>query len=612
MHVAHVLSLPSAEDRRSLYLEGRGGKDDRAVVRTDGTLLVPADSSQGFATYFAAFPASYWVRWAGASVVRLELELSGAGTVRVLHSDAAGTAREVGRADVAARAAVDVPVDGAADGGWLWFEIDAQDDVVLHGARWLVDVAPRREGRVCLAITTVNKPDYCVATLRAIAAAPALREVVETVLVVDQGTRKVADEEGFAEVARELGAQLTVIDQGNLGGSGGFSRGMLETLDRPGCDAVMLMDDDVAVDPEALLRAVRFHRSVVDPVVVGGHMLDYNEPTVLHAFSEVVDQRHFMWGSPDREHERHDLATGPLRDTPWMHERADGQFNGWWMCLIPVTALRAVGLSMPFFLKWDDAEFCLRSGEAGFPTVSLPGAALWHVAWVDKDDTVEWQALLHTRNRVVTALLHAERPRGGALLRDLLATDLKMLLGMRYYPVELHVQALREVLSGPEKLHAELESTVTDARAVGARHPETVRHAAGEDVFDAAVAGPRAGGGRPKPATRGAQAAFAARSVLGTLRPVPAAARRRPAVALERTQATWWEVPHHDSVLVLAADERSGTWLRRDPATFWRLAAATLGAHLRVAVRWRSLARTWRNAAPGLTSTDAWRRTFGA
>ncbi|GAA1710307.1 glycosyltransferase [Isoptericola hypogeus] len=610
MHVAHVLSLPSAPDRRPLYLEGRDGKDDRAVVRPDGSLLVPADSSQGFATYFAAFPASYWVRWTGATAVRLELELAGAGTVRVLRSDAAGAAREVGRADAAARTAIEVDVTGGADGGWLWFEVDAQDDVVVHGARWLVDAAPRRDGRVCLAITTVNKPDYCLATLEAIAAAPALREVVETVFVVDQGSDKVADRPGFDRVAAELGPQLTVIDQGNLGGSGGFSRGMLETLDRPGCDAVLLMDDDVAVDPEALLRAVRFHRTVTDPVVVGGHMLDYNEPSVLHAFSEVVDQRHFMWGSPEREHERHDLATGPLRDTPWLHARADGQFNGWWMCLVPVAALRAVGLSMPLFLKWDDAEFCLRAGEAGFPTVSLPGAALWHVAWVDKDDTVEWQALLHTRNRVVSALLHARRPRGGALLRDLLATDLKLLLGMRYYPVDLHVRALREVLAGPGRLHAELGSTVADARAVGAAHPETVKHAPGDAAFDAALARRRPGAASPKPEGKAAQAAFAARSVLRTLRPVPAADRRRPSVALERGQATWWEVPRHGSVLVLAGDETSGTWLRREPATFWRLAAATLVAHLRVAVRWRSLSAAWRRAAPGLSAPETWRRTF--
>ncbi|NNU27905.1 glycosyltransferase [Isoptericola sediminis] len=611
MHVANVLSVLDMPDRRALYLEGSAAEDaDRAVVAPDGTVVVPAGTSQGFATYFGAFPASYWVRWTGTTVARLELSLEGAGTVRVSRSAPDGSSAVVATEPVAAELAIDVDVRDAADGGWLWFEVEATDEVRVRSGRWLVDVAPRREGRVSLAITTVNKPDFCHATLSAIAGSPALREVVDTVYVIDQGSDKVVDHPRHAEVARALGDQLTVIDQGNFGGSGGFSRGMLETLES-GADAVMLMDDDVTVDPEALLRAVRFHRSAVDPVIVGGHMLDYYAPTVLHAFSEHVDQRHFMWGSVVREQERHDLATAPLRDTPWLHARADGDFNGWWMCLVPTTVLREVGLSLPFFIKWDDAEYCLRAGEAGFPTVSLPGAALWHVAWVDKDDTVEWQARLHTRNRVVTALLHARRPRGGTMLLDLLATDLKLLLGMRYYPVDLHVRALHEVLDGPLQLHQELERTVADARAIGTEYVETVRHGPGDEVFDAPD---RAAGGQPvapKPEGRARQAWFALRSISRTLRPVSAADRRRPSAVLQRSEAAWWEVPRHDSVLVLSGDGGSGTWLRRDVRTFWRLLVATSVAHLRLALRWRSTAARWRAAAPELASVEAWRRTFG-
>ncbi|WP_402466773.1 glycosyltransferase [Isoptericola aurantiacus] len=606
MHVAHVLSAPSGPDRRALYLESRSGTD-RGEYHPDGSVRVPSGGAQGFATYLGAFPASYWAHWTGTQKVRLELEVEGSGTVRLMRSAPDGTGAAVTSVPAARDVALEVDVRDMGEGGWLWFEIEATDDVTVRAGRWLVDAAPRRAGKVCLSITTVNKPDYCTATLSAIAASPALLEAVDTVFVIDQGNDKVADHAGFADVARALGAQLTVIDQGNLGGSGGFSRGMLETLDRPGSDAVMLLDDDVAVDPEALLRAIRFHRTVPEPVVVGGHMLDYNDPTVLHAFSEVVDQRHFMWGSPDREHERHDLADQPLRDTPWMHARADGDFNGWWMCLLPTAVMRAVGLSMPFFIKWDDAEFCLRAGEAGFPTVSLPGAALWHVAWVDKDDTVEWQARLHTRNRVVTALLHAERPRGGALLRDLLATDLKLLLGMRYYPVDLHVRALQEVLAGPATLHDGLERTVADALDVGARYVETVRH--GDDAVLAAA--PRQDGGPgPRPQGARAQAIFATKGVLRTLRPVGATARRRPDVVLSRAQATWWEVPRHASALVLSGDESTGTWLRRDARTFWRLALATVASHLKVALRWRSLSATWKAAADDLTALGTWRRTF--
>jgi galactofuranosylgalactofuranosylrhamnosyl-N-acetylglucosaminyl-diphospho-decaprenol beta-1,5/1,6-galactofuranosyltransferase len=79
-----------------------------------------------------------------------------------------------------------------------------------------------------------------------------------------------------------------------------------------------------------------------------------------------------------------------------------------------------------------------------------------------------------------------------------------------------------------------------------------------------------------------------------------------------REQATWWDVPRHDSVLVLASGGAQGVWLRRDPRAFRRLVAATVGAHLRLALRWGSVARAWRRAAPHLAHPETWRVTFGA
>jgi len=611
VHLAQQLILSLPEDRRALGLE-----DGPAVVE-GGAVRVPVGTSQGFAAYFSAFPASYWVRWAGVTTVRLELEAVGAGTVRVVRSDAHGVAAPAGSAridatgDAATGAAVtlDVDVSGADDGGWLWFEVDAGDaDVEITGARWLVDVPPRRAGEVCLSITTMDKPDFCVATLRRIASSADLAGAVGTVLVVDQGTRRVVDHPGYAEVAAALGDRLTVITQRNLGGSGGFSRGMLEALDRPDADAVLILDDDVEVEPEALLRAIRFHRAARTPVVVGGHMLDLHRPTVLNSFSEVVHERSYHWGPPAADQQWHDLAARPLRDTPWLHVRGESDFNGWWMCLLPTAVLRDVGLSLPLFLKWDDAEFGLRARDAGHATVSFPGAALWHVAWTEKDDTVEWQAYLHVRNRVAAALLHARRPRAGLLLPLLLANDLKLLLGLRYYAVDLHVRALRDLLAGPGDLHADLESVVPAARAVGAAYPETVVRRAGEPAFDEAAGRVLPGGPAPKPTSPVALAGLAVRGLLRNLRPAPAGSV--PRSTLTREQAAWWEVPGHDSVLVLAGDGESGVWLRRDPRRFWRLAAASVGAHLRLALRWRQASARWRDAAPHLVAPETWRATF--
>jgi len=605
VHLAQQLILSTPADRRALVVE-----DGPAAVE-HGTVRVPAGATQGFATYFSAFPASYWVRWAGVAAARLEVDASGPGRVRLVRSDALGVPTAVASAEVApggGTVTLDADVAGAADGGWLWFEVDADDDaVVVTGARWLVDVAPRRTGDVCLSITTMDKPEFCVATLERIAGSAALAEAVGTVLVVDQGSRRVADHPGYAEVAAALGDRLTVIEQRNLGGSGGFSRGMLEALDRPAADAVLILDDDVEVEPEALLRAIRFHRAARTPVVVGGHMLDLHRPTVLNSFSEVVHERSFNWGPPEADQQWHDLAAGTLRDTPWLHARGASDFNGWWMCLIPTDVLRAVGLSLPLFLKWDDAEFGLRARDAGRATVSFPGAALWHVAWTEKDDTVEWQAYLHVRNRVAAALLRARRPRAALLLPLLLANDLKLLLGMRYYAVDLHVRALRDVLAGPGDLHADLERVVPAARAVGAAYPETTVHRAGDPAFDAAAGRIRAGGPAQKP-TSAALARFAAAGLLRQLR--PARGGSVPSSVLTREQATWWETPGHDSVLVLAGDGASGAWLRRDPRRFWRLLGATVATHARLALRWGPVSARWRAAAPALVDPETWRATF--
>ena len=64
-----------------------------------------------------------------------------------------------------------------------------------------------------------------------------------------------------------------------------------------------------------------------------------------------------------------------LRSSRWLHKRADVDFNGWFMCLIPRVVLEEIGLSLPVFIKWDDSDFGLRAKQAGYPTVSFPGAA---------------------------------------------------------------------------------------------------------------------------------------------------------------------------------------------------------------------------------------------
>ena len=568
-------------------------------------------------TYFNAFPASYWQHWTSVREVRLTVRTSGPATVLVYRSNGQGVRQRIDTREVTgdATTSFDLSLTEYSDGGWIWFDVVADEKhATLEGAQWTTEQEPVRQGKASLGITTYNKPDYCVDTLQALAASPDALEFVDRIFLIDQGAQLVADQNGFAEVAAELGETLQVIRQPNLGGSGGFARSMHESLQRPQSDFVQLLDDDVRLEPESLRRSIVFARYATTPVLVGGHMFDLLDRPKLHGWAEVVDEHPFMWRNLYQEKMPHDFGVANLRQSPLLHMRMDADYNGWWMCLIPLAAIREVGLSLPAFIKWDDAEFCLRAGEAGFPTVSLPGVALWHVSWVNKDDSIDWQAYFHARNRIVAGLLHSNAPQGGRLLKHSLRVDLKHLMMMQYYPVALRARALRDVLSGPAHMKRNLATAMPAARRLAADFPETVVHRDPSRVLHSRK------GRQVFPSLRAHELdsptglrlrLFTLRTLISHwLREPDAANVSQPQVEFGKGDAHWWRLPQFDSALVSSADGSGKNVYTRDRSQYRRMLVDTFRLHRRLRRNWSRLQAQYRAALPDLVSDESWREIF--
>lgn len=572
-----------------------------------------------FGTYFNAFPASYWQHWTTVRDVTLTVRTVGPATILVYRSTGAGVRQRIDTREVdgTTTTTFSLRLDQYSDGGWIWFDIAADEHTAtFEGADWSTEQEPVRSGRASIGITTFNKPDYCVGTLQSLANSPEVLDVIDRIFVVDQGDRRVDAETAYPEIAARLGETLQIVTQPNLGGSGGFARAMLETLARQESDFVQLLDDDVRIEPESVRRSIVFGRYTTTPTIVGAHMFDLLDRPKLHAWAEVVDEVPFMWRTVNQERMPHDFAVANLRQSPSLHARLDADYNGWWMCLIPTEVIRAVGLSLPAFIKWDDAEFCLRASEAGFPTVSVPGVALWHVSWVGKDDSIDWQAYFHARNRIVAGLIHSRIPEGGALLRHSRRVDLKHLMMMQYYPVALRHAALRDILSGPAHMQAGLATAMPRARAMAKEFPETAVH---RDL-DAPL---RARRGRlvfpwrkkddfDNPTgirLRWFTASTIAAHWMHSPRPENVA---RPEVEFSKTDAHWWRVPYYDSALVNAADGSGKNIYTRDRDKFRHMLVDSVRLHRALKKRWNKLADEYRAALPDLTSAEAWDRTFAA
>ncbi len=570
-----------------------------------------------FSAYFNAFPASYWQHWTSIRDIRLTVRTTGPATILVYRSNGGGAQQRIDTREVTGEATTtfDLDLTQYSDGGWIWFDIAADDEAaILESAEWTTEEEPPRSGKASIGITTYNKPDYCVETLAALADEPDVVELVDRIFLVDQGTQLVQDQEGFADISARLGDTLDVIRQPNLGGSGGFARAMYETLGRPESDFVQLLDDDVRIEPESLRRSIVFGRYATTPVLVGGHMFDLLNRPNLHGWAEVVDEHPFMWRNLFQERMGHDFRAANLRQSPLLHMRMDADYNGWWMCLIPVEAIRKVGLSLPAFIKWDDAEFCLRAGEAGYATVSMPGVALWHVSWINKDDSIDWQAYFHSRNRLVAGLIHSNAHRGGTLIRHSRRIDLKHLMMMQYYPVALRMQALRDVLSGPQHMRQNLATAMPAARAVAADYPETVVHKDRERVL-------RSRRGRQVykrlkrnvfDSPRGLRLRwFTATTLIAhwlhTPKPENVA---QPEVEFGKGDANWWRLPNFDSALVSAADGSGKNIYTRDRAKYRAMLRETVKLHAELRRRWPALQKEYRKALPELVSESSWAKFF--
>lgn len=598
-------------DVRKLYLEESTTNARRAHATSRTSLQIGGESEVSFATYFNAFPASYWRRWSICPAVVLRVELTGTGRVDLYRTKATGArifieGREFAGSDEApAVLEVEVGLQPFEDGGWIWFDITTDTKVTLLNGGWYAPLPAPGTANIAVGIPTFNRPADCVNALRELTVDPLVDEVIGAVIVPDQGARKARDHPDFPAAAQRLGARLSIHDQPNLGGSGGYSRVMYEALKNTDCQQILFMDDDIRIEPDSILRVLAMSRFAKTPMLVGGQMLNLQEPSHLHIMGEVVDRSNFMWTAAAHAEYDHDFAEYPLNDSEdkskLLHRRIDVDYNGWWTCMIPRQVAEELGQPLPLFIKWDDADYGLRAAEHGYPTVTLPGAAIWHMAWSDKDDAIDWQAYFHLRNRLVVAAMHWDGDVSG-LVRSHLKATLKHLACLEYSTVEIQNRAIDDFLAGPEHIFSILESALPDIRQIRTEYPDAVVLPAASEL-----PAPLHKNTVMKPPVNPLVIGYRlARGILHNLKVADPAHHVRPEYNVPTQDARWFRLCTVDGVTVTTADGCGVVYRQRDRAKMISLLTQSLRRQRQLTRRFDEMRRTYRDALPVLSSKQKW------
>ncbi len=245
---------------------------------------------------------------------------------------------------------------------------------------------------VAVVVVTYNRADLLVGMLDGLAAQTRAADAVIVVNNASQDhTRRVLDERSDLPIQAIHSAE-------NLGGAGGFNRGVAEAYEQ-GFDRVWLMDDDVVPAPECLEILMRHDLPCLMAVRedLQGRLV---EKSAIH-----FDLRHPLPLRPKRASIDSTYAT--REEMPELVAVEVVAFEGF---LVQRRVIDAIGLPDPaYFIFYDDADFAIRARKAGFTIHAVRDAVLVRQLDFDQQhDLGSWKGKYMYRNLFVVHFRHGE------------------------------------------------------------------------------------------------------------------------------------------------------------------------------------------------------------
>ena len=446
------LTLPRAETTEPLL-----------YTRTEGDVTFANDAAQlrtgaelSFDTSFGVFAAGRWKRLSVVDSLQVTINAVGSGRIELVGvtSRVAGLLMHeeiVVSAGISpsGKTTLDVPDFAKSPIGSYFVRISAeQSDVVVSGGQWTTKTQAPREVRLSLSITTFNRQDYVKPTvakvLHLVESLDSLRNNMR-ILVVDNARNIKFD--------TAPNAPITVVPNPNLGGAGGFARGIIYLRDEGWSTHVLLMDDDITLEPEALVRTFALFTFARDAkLCIHGAMLSEEQ-----AWMQFEAGSKYRWRSlyPLRAIGREDdlrerkLALRDVREKKFA-------YTAWWYTAFPISITRDNPL--PVFVRGDDVAFGLM--HTGEHSVTMNGVIVWHADFGLKNNPSS--LYYEKRNFAIIDTLVFDNHHWWHLARRFIALCFRNLFSMRYASVEYMIRGVRAYLAGPQALMATDHSALHD------------------------------------------------------------------------------------------------------------------------------------------------------
>ena len=406
-----------------------------------------------FSTYFNSLSVMKLKRYTRAKGFSLHLELKGASceVIQTMGDAFAhnpipveGTSRKL---DASADwQIVDLPLTVSDDMVVVGFIVKTDGSVAIRNSYYELDIdGELNDVELVLSTTTFKKEAFIERNIGLVK-----DQIINSGDSIAEHFHMYVMDNGRTLDAEKLsGDRVQVVPNDNVGGAGGFTRGMITAMEQtPKATNILLMDDDVAVSPESIKRTYNLLR-ILKPEhredMISGAMLNYEiGEDQWEDIGNMTQQGTFAGCKPPlRLTLFEDLVYNEMY-TPTKWQR-NNMYAAWWYCCIPISVIEKNGLPLPVFVRCDDAEYGIRC-KTGF--ITMNGLCVWHMSFFERYNAAV-ERYQTTRNTMIAQTTCGMAPKADFMyeLHNNIRLELKK---FGYANAELCLDAFEDFLKGPE------------------------------------------------------------------------------------------------------------------------------------------------------------------
>lgn len=441
---------------------------DLYIKTPEGSVCAPEingcllQGSVDFFTYFNACSLVKWKKYAGIKRVYLHLEFAN----EAINKEYACTIQFFGRSyldsaasSLASGVRLTSTMGKTKENGSLVFDLlipetdyevigfalDVRGGVVLEKAHYYARVAEEQINpvKIALCTTTFLKEDYIIPNIELVK-----NEVLAADDVIAKNFHMFVIDNGRTLDAEALSDEgVTVLPNPNVGGSGGFARGMMEAMKHDeNFTHVLLMDDDVSISTESLRRTFNLLSLATGKyknAFINGAMLIAEEPNrqfedvsyVVNsgAYSSVKSNKYYMDQQQYIVRNEHIDVEVPKA------------YGAWWFSCIPVSVIEQVGLPLPLFVRCDDVEYGMRAKPI---YMTMNGICVWHDGFMGRS-RASVDSYQYVRNFLIMIAMTDCSSQDLFMLRMERALRLQLRV-MSYDAADLILDGIADYLKGPD------------------------------------------------------------------------------------------------------------------------------------------------------------------